>query len=104
MLLARLREQMNSRSTLHVLCHGIEIIGLKLPPARFIPALAMNPEISGPVCRQTAARGSAGLFYPKPEAHRAGCRMQLTNPEHTPTGVLAFGEFLRIAKLILTME
>ena len=46
-LLARLREQMNSRGTLDVLRHGMEMIGLrqKLPLAQFKPALAMNPEI-----------------------------------------------------------
>ncbi|MHB8303432.1 MAG: type I restriction endonuclease subunit R [Acidobacteriaceae bacterium] len=46
-LLARLREQLNTRGTLDVLRHGIEMIGLrqKLPLAQFKPALAMNPEI-----------------------------------------------------------
>jgi type I restriction enzyme R subunit len=46
-LLARLREQLNTRGTLDVLRHGIEIIGLrsKLAVAQFKPALAMNPEI-----------------------------------------------------------
>jgi type I restriction enzyme, R subunit len=46
-LLARLREQLNTRGTLDVLRHGIELIGLKqkLPLAQFKPALAMNPEI-----------------------------------------------------------
>ena len=47
MLLARLREQLNTRGTLDVLRHGVEMIGLrqKLPLAQFKPALAMNPEI-----------------------------------------------------------
>jgi type I restriction enzyme, R subunit len=46
-LLARLREQINTRGTLDVLRHGIEMIGLKqkLLLAQFKPALAMNPEI-----------------------------------------------------------
>jgi len=46
-LLVRLREQMNTRGTLDVLRHGVEMIGLrqKLPFAQFKPALAMNPEI-----------------------------------------------------------
>lgn len=46
-LLARLREQINTRGTLDVLRHGLEMIGLrqKLPFAQFKPALAMNPEI-----------------------------------------------------------
>jgi type I restriction enzyme R subunit len=46
-LLARLREQLNTRGTLDVLRHGVEMIGLKqkLPLAQFKPALAMNPEI-----------------------------------------------------------
>jgi type I restriction enzyme R subunit len=46
-LLARLREQMNTRGTLDVLRHGVEMIGLKqkLPLAQFKPALAMNSEI-----------------------------------------------------------
>lgn len=46
-LLARLREQLNTRGTLDVLRHGIEMLGLrqKLPLAQFKPALAMNPEI-----------------------------------------------------------
>lgn len=46
-LLARLREQLNTRGTLDVLRHGIEMIGLrqKLPLAQFKPALQMNPEI-----------------------------------------------------------
>jgi type I restriction enzyme R subunit len=40
-------EQLNTRGTLDVLRHGIEMIGLrqKLPLAQFKPALAMNPEI-----------------------------------------------------------
>jgi type I restriction enzyme R subunit len=46
-LLARLREQLNTRGTLDVLRHGVEMIGLKekLPLAQFKPALAMNPDI-----------------------------------------------------------
>jgi type I restriction enzyme R subunit len=46
-LLARLREQINSRSTLDVLRHGIEMIGLKskLPLAQFKPALNLNSDI-----------------------------------------------------------
>ncbi len=46
-LLARLREQRNTRGTLDVLRHGIEMLGLrqKLLLAQFKPALAMNPEI-----------------------------------------------------------
>lgn len=46
-LLARLREQLNTRGTLDVLRHGVEMIGLrqKLPLAQFKPALAMNQEI-----------------------------------------------------------
>ena len=46
-LLARLREQVNTRGTLDVLRHDVEMIGLrqKLPVAQFKPALAMNPEI-----------------------------------------------------------
>lgn len=46
-LLPRLREQLNTRGTLDVLRHGIEMLGLrqKLPLAQFKPALAMNPEI-----------------------------------------------------------
>jgi type I restriction enzyme, R subunit len=44
---ARLREQFNTRGTLDVLRHGVEMIGLrqKLPLAQFKPTLAMNPEI-----------------------------------------------------------
>ncbi len=46
-LLARLREQLNTRGTLDVLRHGIEMIGVrqKLQLAQFKPALSMNPEI-----------------------------------------------------------
>lgn len=46
-LQARMREQMNTRGTLDVLRHGIEMLGLrqKLLLAQFKPALAMNPEI-----------------------------------------------------------
>ena len=46
-LLTRLRDSLNQRSTLDVLRHGIEMLGLrgKLPLAQFKPALAMNPDI-----------------------------------------------------------
>ena len=46
-LLARLREQLNTRGILDVLRHGVEMIGLKqkLPLAQFKPALAMNQDI-----------------------------------------------------------
>jgi type I restriction enzyme R subunit len=46
-LLARLREQVNTRGTLDVLRHGVEMIGLKqkLLLAQFKPALAMNSDI-----------------------------------------------------------
>jgi type I restriction enzyme, R subunit len=46
-LLARLREQLNTRGTLDVLRHGVEMIGLKqkLLLAQFKPALAMNQVI-----------------------------------------------------------
>src|SRR5262245_34418218 len=42
-LLARVREQINTRGALDVLRHGVEMIGLrsKLPLAQFKPALAM---------------------------------------------------------------
>jgi type I restriction enzyme, R subunit len=45
-LLARVREQMNSGGTLDVIRHGVEMLGLRqrLPLAQFRPALAMNPE------------------------------------------------------------
>jgi type I restriction enzyme R subunit len=44
---SRLRETINSRGTLDVLRHGIELLGLRQPLvlAQFKPALAMNPEI-----------------------------------------------------------
>lgn len=46
-LLTRLRESLNTRGTLDVLRHGIEMLGLRRPLAlaQFKPALAMNPEI-----------------------------------------------------------
>ena len=46
-LLNRLREQLDKTGTLHVLRHGIELIGLKQPLqlAQFKPALALNPDI-----------------------------------------------------------
>ena len=46
-LLNRLRESLDQRGTLHVLRHGIELIGLKQPLllAQFKPALAINPDI-----------------------------------------------------------
>jgi type I restriction enzyme R subunit len=46
-LLARVREQINTRGTLDVLRHGVEMMGLrsKLPIAQFKPALAMNPDL-----------------------------------------------------------
>jgi type I restriction enzyme R subunit len=46
-LLARLREQVETRGTLDVLRHGVEMIGLrqKLPLTQFKPVLAMNPEL-----------------------------------------------------------
>ncbi len=47
-MLARLREQRNTRGTLDVLRHGIEMIGLRhnLPLAQFKPARAMSLEIN----------------------------------------------------------
>jgi type I restriction enzyme, R subunit len=47
LLVARVREQINSRGTLDVLRHGVELIGLrsKLSLAQFRPALAMNEEL-----------------------------------------------------------
>jgi type I restriction enzyme R subunit len=46
-LLARLRTAVDSRGTLDVLRHGIELLGLRQPivMAQFAPALAMNPAI-----------------------------------------------------------
>ncbi|MDP9348690.1 MAG: DEAD/DEAH box helicase family protein [Gemmatimonadota bacterium] len=46
-LLSRLRDQLNTRGTLDVLRHGIEMMGLKarLPLAQFRPAMAANDEI-----------------------------------------------------------
>ncbi len=46
-LLGRLRDSINQRSTLDVLRHGIELLGLRQPLAlaQFKPALAMNPDI-----------------------------------------------------------
>jgi type I restriction enzyme R subunit len=46
-LLTRLRDQLNTRGTLEVLRHGIEMMGLKarLPLAQFRPAMAANDEI-----------------------------------------------------------
>jgi type I restriction enzyme R subunit len=46
-LLSRLRDQLNTRGTLEVLRHGIEMMGLKarLPLAQFRPAMAANDEI-----------------------------------------------------------
>jgi type I restriction enzyme R subunit len=70
-LLARVREQMNTRGTLDVLRHGVEMIGLrsKLPLAQFKPALAMNPELQARyaanrlrVVRQVLAGRSGNLL------------------------------------------
>ena len=46
-LLTRLRNQLDQFGTLHVLRHGIELLGLKTPLklAQFKPALAINPDI-----------------------------------------------------------
>ncbi len=46
-LLDRLRKQLDDRSTLDVLRHGIELLGLRQPLslAQFRPALAMNPDL-----------------------------------------------------------
>ena len=46
-LLSRLRDQLNTRGTLEVLRHGIEMMGLtaRLPLAQFRPALRANDEI-----------------------------------------------------------
>ena len=46
-LLRRLRDAINQHGTLHVMRHGIELLGLREPLAlaQFRPALAMNPEI-----------------------------------------------------------
>jgi type I restriction enzyme, R subunit len=47
-LLERLRDRINTQGTLHVLRHGIDLLGLKgkLELAQFKPALAMNPELT----------------------------------------------------------
>ncbi|MFZ5756133.1 MAG: type I restriction endonuclease subunit R [Pseudomonadota bacterium] len=46
-LLDRLRKQLDDRSTLDVIRHGVELLGLKqpLPLAQFKPALGMNPDL-----------------------------------------------------------
>lgn len=46
-LLERLRDRIDAQGTLHVLRHGIDLLGLrgKLELAQFKPALAMNPEL-----------------------------------------------------------
>ena len=46
-LLDRLRKQLDDRGTLHVIRHGIELLGLRQPLrlAQFKPALAMNAEL-----------------------------------------------------------
>jgi type I restriction enzyme R subunit len=46
-LLDRLRNQINAQGTLHLLRHGLDLLGLKskLELAQFKPALAMNPEL-----------------------------------------------------------
>jgi type I restriction enzyme R subunit len=46
-LLARVRDQLDQSGTLHVLRHGIELLGLKAPLrlAEFKPALAINADI-----------------------------------------------------------
>jgi len=46
-LLERLRDQLDSRGTLDVLRHGVELIGLSAPLklAEFKPAMGLNPEI-----------------------------------------------------------
>jgi len=46
-LLDRLRDQLDSRGTLDVLRHGVELIGLSAPLklAEFRPAMGLNPEI-----------------------------------------------------------
>ena len=46
-LLDRIRNQLDSRGTLDVLRHGVELIGLRqtLSLAQFKPAMAMNPDI-----------------------------------------------------------
>ncbi len=47
-LLDRLRNRIDAEGTLHVLRHGIDMLGLrgKLELAQFKPALAMNPELT----------------------------------------------------------
>ena len=54
-LLTRLRDQLDTRGTLDVLRHGIELLGLKAPLmlAQFKPALAINADI---LARYTANR------------------------------------------------
>jgi type I restriction enzyme R subunit len=46
-LMARIRKTLDDRGTLHVLHHGVEILGLRRPVdlAQFRPALAMNPDL-----------------------------------------------------------
>src|SRR5690242_18345274 len=45
-VLRRLRDAINQHGTLHVIRHGIELLGLREPLAfaQFRPALAMNPD------------------------------------------------------------
>ena len=83
-LLARLREQLNSRGTLDVLRHGVEMIGLKskLPLAQFKPALAMNPEI---LTRYAANR----LRVVRQEVGRPGNRVGLAGSGRMLDQVLA---------------
>jgi type I restriction enzyme, R subunit len=54
-LLDRLRKQLDDRGTLDLLCHGVELMGLRQPIglAQFKPAMAMNPDI---VARYAANR------------------------------------------------
>lgn len=46
-LLKRVRKTLDERGTLHVLHHGVDILGLRRPVdlAQFRPALAMNPDL-----------------------------------------------------------
>jgi type I restriction enzyme R subunit len=46
-LMERLRASLNAQGTLHVLHHGVEILGLRrsIALAQFRPALAMNPDL-----------------------------------------------------------
>lgn len=46
-LLTRLRDSLNQLGTLHVLCNGFDVMGLRkeLKMAQFKPALAVNPDI-----------------------------------------------------------